>query len=172
MTSSAGRLFDAVASLCGIRDFTEYEGQAAMELEWRADSQSVDTSYSWKIDEETKYPWQIDVRAMVRQIVKDVQEGASVAIISARFHATLIDIILDVCKRLRDRHQLLNVILSGGVFMNALLSRSVELKLTSNGFSVHCHKFVPANDGGISLGQLAVAAKRLAAGIPATTGPG
>ena len=96
--------------------------------------------------------------------VEDLGAGVSVAVIAARFHNALADVVLGVCERLRDEHSLSTVALSGGVFQNSLLLTRVLDRLEGRGFKVLTHRQVPCNDGGISLGQAAVAAARLAAG--------
>jgi hydrogenase maturation protein HypF len=163
-TSSVGRLFDAVASIIGLRDRVSYEGQAAMQLEWLATSQTAEGSYPFEIvvdPQSSTAPWQIDTRPMVRQIVADQASGIAASRIARRFHATIAEITAAVCLRIRDQTKLNHVVLSGGVFMNALLAADIEKLLLPSGFSLWQHRQVPANDGGISLGQLAVAAKQL-----------
>lgn len=158
LTSSAGRLFDAVSAILGLRDAVTYEGQAAIELEQAADP-----------TERGSYPVPVsgpivDVPVLIRAVVADLAAGVTVAVIAARFHNALADVVLAVCERLRDEHNLPTVALSGGVFQNSLLLTRVLDRLEGGGFDVLTHRQVPCNDGGISLGQAAVAAARLAAG--------
>ncbi|HTL29289.1 MAG TPA: carbamoyltransferase HypF [Tepidisphaeraceae bacterium] len=167
-TSSAGRLFDAVASLTGVRDFTEYEGQAAIELEWRALAQADEQIYRYEIDSEeipvdanVLVPIQIDARPLIQGVVSDVIGGVNPSRIASRFHTTLCRMIGDVCIQLRQQSGIEKVVLSGGVFMNRLLSEGAEKDLSAKGFCTFRHQRLPANDGAISTGQLAVAAKRL-----------
>ncbi|MDB5307169.1 MAG: hypF [Gemmataceae bacterium] len=164
-TSSAGRLFDAVAALAGVRDRVTYEGQAAAELEGLAAGVPPDTSYPFELGEE----WEgeppesvliVDTRPLVRAVARDVAAGVSTARIARRFHSTLVDLIASVCGRLRETTGLGVVALSGGVFLNALLTSEVCMRLGRDGFRVYRHRLVPPNDGGLSLGQLAVAAAR------------
>jgi hydrogenase maturation protein HypF len=162
-TSSAGRLFDAVASLIGVKDRVSYEGQAAMEVEWLVTSTAADGAYPFDLEEvrEEDGPEAslvIDTRPLIRAVVKDVSHGVNAAVIARRFHSTLVDVIASVCHRLRQATGLDKVVLSGGVFMNALLTTEVSARLTGDGFRVYRHQLVPPNDGGLSLGQLAVAA--------------
>jgi hydrogenase maturation protein HypF len=167
MTSSAGRLFDAVAALVGLRDRTSYEGQAAMELEWRAAEATSDGTYSYDISESRIYDLSaepilvVDTRPLIREIAADVRRGVDAAIVSRRFHSSLAVIIVNVCDRLRTRTGLGCVVLTGGVFMNALLTSEVDSRLCATGFRVYRHQRVPPNDGGLSLGQVVVAAKQL-----------
>ena len=96
--------------------------------------------------------------ALIRAVVLDTSHGIPAAIISRRFHTTMVELIASVCDHIRRSMQLEAVVLSGGVFMNALLSSDVHTRLTRDGFRVYRHRRVPPNDGGISLGQLAIAA--------------
>jgi hydrogenase maturation protein HypF len=161
LTSSAGRLFDAVASLLGVRDRVDFEAQAAMELEALADPEA-DRVYAARIDE-TGAALVVHTPDVVRAIVDDLLSEVPAARIAARFHATLADILTQVCERIRARTDLTAVTLSGGVFQNAWLLAAAVRRLEAGGFEVYTHQQVPANDGGLALGQAAVAA-RLAAG--------
>jgi len=158
MTSSAGRLFDAVSALLGIRDVVTYEGQAAIELEYAADPAETG-SYRVPVTDETLA--RVQVSSLIRGITEDLVRGTSVPVIAGRFHNALAGVVLEVCRRLREQHGLSTVALSGGVFQNALLlSRCLE-GLEAEDFLVLTHRQVPPNDGGISLGQAAVAAALL-----------
>jgi hydrogenase maturation protein HypF len=166
-TSSAGRLFDAVASLAGIRDAITYEGQAAMELEWLALEVAPDGFYPCAIAEVTvkrgagvvnPKSWSIDTRPMIRAVIADVENGTPAAMIARRFHSALVEVIAEICLRIRRATWLQSVVLSGGVFMNALLLEETLERLEKERFRVHRHRLVPPNDGGLSLGQLAIAA--------------
>jgi hydrogenase maturation protein HypF len=166
LTSSAGRLFDAVASLLGIRDRTAYEGQAAMELEAAAGAEEplsgdADSAYPARIDEDSAG---IVVRTtdVIRGVVDDLLRDVPPARIAARFHATLAALATEVCERIRRRTGLGAVALSGGVFQNARLLPAAEALLARGGFRVYTHRHVPPNDGGLALGQAAIAARRLA----------
>jgi hydrogenase maturation protein HypF len=163
MTSSAGRLFDAVAALAGLREHVSYEGQAAMELEWLANGVADSRVYSFELTEvpgiePQSATWVVDTRPLIRDLAEDAAAGTSAPIISRRFHTTMIELITLVCDHIRGLMQLDAVVLSGGVFMNALLSREANARLTRGGFRVYRHRIVPPNDGGLSLGQLAIAA--------------
>jgi len=160
-TSSVGRLFDGVAALAGVRQQVDYEGEAAMELEWLATDVSPDGSYPFDLAQsasETHVPWQIDVRPLIAATAADVRRGISSGLIARRFHSTLVEIISRTCGRLRDQTGLDVVALSGGVFMNGLLLSETVLRLTREGFRVFHQQRVPPNDGGLSLGQLTIAA--------------
>jgi hydrogenase maturation protein HypF len=169
LTSSVGRFFDAVAAIAGVRTRVAYEAQAAMELEWLATNRPATGVYSWSVVESSNaireqfharpaLNWEIDTRPLIHDVADDVERGSPAHVIARRFHSTLAEIILDVCDRIRARTGLSRVVLSGGVFMNELLTREAESRLAEAAFTVHRHRRVPANDGGLSLGQLAVAA--------------
>ena len=157
MTSSAGRLFDAVSAILGLREVVNYEGQAAIELEQCA-APDERAGYLATVDDGS--PVQVRGADLVRAVVADLAAGVPRPVVAARFHNGVVDAIVQVCLTLRDRTGLSVVALSGGVFQNLLLLvRSVD-RLTANGFRVLTHSRVPTNDGGISLGQAAVAAAR------------
>ncbi len=169
LTSSMGRLFDAIAALAGVRDCISYEGQAAMELEWLAEELPPDRTYPFAFGsprqgQTPEAPLVVDTRPLIRAVAAEATNGVPAARIARRFHSTLVHLIAAVCARLRQTTGLNVVVLSGGVFLNALLTREVSVRLRSDGFRVYRHRLVPPNDGGLSLGQLAIAAARLAAG--------
>jgi hydrogenase maturation protein HypF len=162
VTSSAGRLFDAVAALLGVRNAVNYEGQAAIELEQHAD-----------LAHRGSYPLAVapgDVLTLggvelFRAVAEDLASGTATPVVAARFHNAVVDGIVRACEALRDMHDVTTVALSGGVFQNLLLlSRTVD-RLTDRHFRVLTHSRVPCNDGGISLGQAVVAAARGRAGV-------
>jgi hydrogenase maturation protein HypF len=161
LTSSAGRLFDAVAALAGVRDCVSYEGQAAIELEWLATNVTPDGAYPFDLG---GMPLVVDTRPLIRAVAADVVRGVGAALVGRRFHSTLVEVIAAVCGRLRAETGIGAVVLSGGVFLNALLTREVGGRLDADGFRVYRHRRVPPNDGGLSLGQLAIAACRFALG--------
>lgn len=156
-TSSMGRLFDAVAALAGVRSVVNYEAQAAIELEAIADPDEA-RAYPFEIGE-----LEIDPAPMVRAVAADVRAGVGPRVISARFHNGLAQMALEACRRVRQRMGLNEVALSGGVWQNTMLLRLVTRALQKDGFTVLLHRQVPANDGGLALGQVAVAAHRLGA---------
>jgi hydrogenase maturation protein HypF len=156
-TSSCGRLFDAVSSLVGIRDAVAFEGQAAMELEWAASQDSVGEPYPYRVRVQDG-GHVLDFSETIKEILGDVGRGETVANISRRFHETLCVAAKDVCELVRQNTGLERVCMSGGVFQNALLSTILLETLEKAGFDVYVHSVVPPNDGGISLGQAAIAA--------------
>jgi hydrogenase maturation protein HypF len=152
LTSSTGRLFDAVAALVGLRDQVNFEGQAAIELE-----QAVDP------DERGWYPARqdgpfLDGVDLIRGAVDDLGAGVEVGRIAARFHNGLVELLAGACVRARAELGLGVVALSGGVFQNVVLTRLLTARLRADGFEVLTHHRVPTNDAGISFGQVAVAA--------------
>ena len=155
VTTSAGRLFDAVAALCGVRDRVTYEGQAAIELEQVADAAVRDGYPDARVD------GVIMASDLVRAVVGDLRSGVAVPVVAARFHHGLAGALVGAAAdaaRARGRD---TVALSGGVFQNLLLLEAVRAGLEAAGLRVLVHSRLPCNDGGISLGQVAVAAARL-----------
>ena len=155
LTSSMGRLFDAVASIIGLRDEVNYEAQAAIELEMLANKQE-EGSYSFEILKEGKN-FVIDPCPIIRAVIDDLNGGKRREIIAARFHNSVSSIILKICQLLREKRGLNRVALSGGVFQNMYLLERVFSLLGKSGFETYTHQHVPANDGGISLGQAVIA---------------
>jgi len=155
-TSSAGRLFDAVAALTGICLLNTFEGEAAVLLQQAAERcQTEPGTYSWKMAGQ-----KIDTRRMIHQIVSEVDSGRDITEIALAFHKTLANIVSTLASDASDNAGLNRAVLSGGVFQNVLLSGLVESELASKGIDVFTHEIVPSNDGGIALGQAAVAVAR------------
>ncbi|MCE1254027.1 MAG: carbamoyltransferase HypF, partial [Anaerolineae bacterium] len=152
LTSSMGRLFDAVSSLLGIRQVVTYEGQAAVEMEALIDPQELNY-YEMNISAD-----EIDTQPLFQQIISDQARGLSKAILSARFHNSIIHLSRQICCKIRQDYSINTVVLSGGVFQNNYLLSGTINTLASNGFNVLYHHHVPTNDGGISLGQAVIAA--------------
>ena len=157
LTSSAGRLFDAVASILGLRDRVDFEAQAAMELEALAEMEA-DRVYAVDLEEKDGRTV-VRTPDIVRGVVEDILAGIGADRIGSRFHATLADVIVKTCGRLRERSGLDRVALSGGVFQNVRLLRLAVDGLGRAGFQVYTHHQVPPNDGGLALGQAAIAAR-------------
>jgi len=154
-TTSAGRLFDAVAAIVGIRQVTSFEGQAAAELEYALDP-SVTGAYPVEIVEGS--PWTLDWRLTVAALVEDTRRGTPPGVVSARFHNALVEGIVLAARRVG----VAKVALAGGCFQNRTLTERAAERLVAAGFEVLLHRQVPPNDGSISLGQVAVAAAALA----------
>ena len=157
-TSSCGRLFDAVASLIGLRQEVNFEGQAAIELEMTAQDGTADR-YPYGID--GAGPWQVDFRPAIENIVRDVSAGQPRPVMAARFHNTLAHATVEVCRRIALETALRRVCLSGGSFQNVRLLAGAVAGLRAGGFEVFLNAQVPPNDGGIALGQAAIAAELL-----------
>ncbi|WP_042380544.1 carbamoyltransferase HypF [Streptacidiphilus melanogenes] len=160
-TSSAGRLFDAVSALAGVCQKVHYEAQAAIELEAAACAWDgpVAEPYRFGVRPVPDAPLRIDAAPMLRAVTADVAAGVDKRLVAARFHAGLAASVREVCRRLRERTGVGTVALSGGVFANALLLTASLNGLREDGFTVLRHRLVPPNDGGLALGQLAVAAR-------------
>jgi hydrogenase maturation protein HypF len=154
MTSSCGRLFDAVASLTGVCQKATFEGQAAIELEMAA-GDGVRDSYPFEID--MTGTWKVDFRPLVRSLMKDRRQGTCVAVMAAKFHNAVAEVIGEVCRRLRDEQGINRICLSGGTFQNVRLLKGTLARLRAAGFEVFTHSHVPPNDGGIALGQAVIA---------------
>ena len=154
MTTSVGRLFDAVAALCGIRYEVTYEGQAAIELEAACDPA-----------ERGAYPLAVvagvlDARETIHAIARDAARGESAGTIAARFHHALADATADACTAVAARRGLDAVVLSGGAFQNRRLLERTAARLAHEGLRVLVPERLPPNDGGIAFGQAAVVAAR------------
>jgi hydrogenase maturation protein HypF len=171
LTTSAGRLFDAVAALCGVRAEVNYEGQAAIELEAAADP-AERCAYPLPIagpardacPDSPGPPLTLDARPTIRAVVRDLDDGVPIPAVSGRFHNALAVATAAACHAAAERAGTSTVVLSGGVFQNRLLlARTRSLLCERGGLRVLVPELLPLNDGGISYGQLAVASARLAA---------
>jgi hydrogenase maturation protein HypF len=151
-TSSAGRLFDAVASILGLRQRVTFEGQAAMELEF-AIQPDIDEVYRFEIADGS--PSVVNWAPMISEIMIDLQRDQSTGIISAKFHNTLVEIIVEVAQKVGES----KVLLTGGCFQNRYLIERAVNRLSDAGFNPYWHQRVPPNDGGIALGQVVAAAR-------------
>ena len=159
-TSSCGRLFDAVAAILGLASEVTFEGQAAIALETAAARSTAlhkPEADGYTFDVDGSEPMIVDLRATIRAIAKDANSQRSPAEISAKFHTTLAAAIVEVCDRIRKSDGLDRVCLSGGTFQNLFLLERTIGQLRRRGFSVFLHALVPANDGGIALGQAVIA---------------
>jgi hydrogenase maturation protein HypF len=158
LTSSAGRLFDAVSALLGVRDTINYEGQAAVELEQLADPGEPGGYRAAVVAGDG--PFRVAGADLVRQAAEDLAAGTGPEVIAARFHRGVAGLIEEGCVLARERDGPDTVALSGGVFQNLTLLRQAVTRLEARGFRVLVHSRVPCNDGGISLGQAVVAGAR------------
>ncbi len=164
-SSSMGRLFDAVSSLLGVRHEASYEAQAAMELEWAAGAH---------LDDARPYRFavaggEIDPAPVLRALVDDMRAGCPVGPMAAGFHVAVADVIAEVAVALRTQTGILRVALSGGVFQNVLLLRLAGARLAARGLQVLTHRLVPPNDGGLALGQAALAGRAAGEGADLMT---
>ena len=158
LTSSCGRLFDAVAALIGLRGEVSYEGQAAIELEALAEESDTTALYPFVVMRKNGTAT-IDFRLTIRALAEDVGAGRSGAEMARAFHTTVAAAVAELCGQIRTAEGLHRVVLSGGVFQNRLLTEGVHQVLTDSGFSVFTHRLVPPNDGGLALGQAIIAGR-------------
>ena len=170
LTSSCGRLFDAVAALLNIRQFVSYDGQSAIELEALAETAVTEFpaaslcqsgKYNYEISSYDEAPIELNFSPIFPEILADMAAGIQQTVIARHFHITVASAVVDVCLQIGNSSGLDRVVLSGGVFQNRLLSEMIYTSVGSKGFTVFTHHLVPPNDGGIALGQAAVAAHAL-----------
>jgi hydrogenase maturation protein HypF len=162
LTSSCGRLFDAVAALIGIRQQVNYEAQAAIELEMTISPSNDEAGYPLELIADGDR-WIIGTRPLFEALLDDLGRNLPAATISRRFHNGLVEGFVQLTTLLRNQTILHRVCLSGGTFHNVYLSQRLEARLSEVGFEVFTQKEVPSGDGGLSLGQALVAAARLRA---------
>jgi hydrogenase maturation protein HypF len=173
MTSSAGRLFDAIAAIIGLRQSIQFEGQAAMELEFAIEAFETDEFYPFEIQAVRSPtslkksgisglldPIIVDWAAMVKTVLIDSISGLSVNRISAKFHNTLVEMMVAIAHQVGEER----VILTGGCFQNKYLTERAIQRLRAEGFCPYWHQRIPANDGGIALGQIMAALRELSGG--------
>jgi len=151
-TTSAGRLFDAVASLIGLRQIVNFEGQAAMELEF-AIQPEIYESYPFEVL--NKKPYIINWQPVILKIIDDVNGDLSIKIIAAKFHNTLSEIIVNIANKIGES----KIVLTGGCFQNKYLTERTVVRLREEGFKPYWHQRIPPNDGGIAAGQIMAAVK-------------
>jgi hydrogenase maturation protein HypF len=160
VTSSMGRLFDGIASIAGTSNYSHFEGQAAMQLEFAAESANTIDKYPFNITEKndtTDVKYIIDWEPIVLGVIEDYKNQISKNIIAAKFHNTLANVILDTAKKVGEKR----VVLSGGCFQNKYMIEKTIKLLAINKFQPYWHQRVPTNDGGISLGQIAAASNNI-----------
>jgi len=155
-TSSAGRLFDAVAAILDVRQRTRFEGQAAMELEFAIDEVATDATYPFRIADD-RLAIVVDWEPMIRELLVDLRRGSAIGQIAARFHNTLVEMMVVVARRVGEER----VALSGGCFQNRYLAERAIRRLAAEGFRPYWHQRVSPNDGGIALGQAVAASRQL-----------
>lgn len=153
LTSSMGRLFDTVAAITNICLVSTYEAEAPSKLETLI-KKDVNCKYGYTINDT------INVTELIKGVVKDVENNIDSCVIAAKFHNSIVSIILEVAQKIRKLENINSVVLSGGIFQNKYILEKSEEMLTCKGFNVYTHRKVPSNDGGIALGQLVIAAKK------------
>ncbi|MCK4752764.1 MAG: carbamoyltransferase HypF [Planctomycetes bacterium] len=156
-TSSLGRVFDAIAAMAGMGNYNHFEAQLPMALE-SIIADDIEQQYDFELIETDSEPLLLDLRKMIEQIISDIQQGADAGVISAKFHNCLAGALLGMAKSARESKNINTVALSGGVFCNRYLTNRLVKLLKENDFAVLFNRAVPSNDGGISLGQMAIAA--------------
>ncbi|MEA3414862.1 MAG: carbamoyltransferase HypF [Thermodesulfobacteriota bacterium] len=155
LTSSIGRLFDGISAIIGMKNHVSFDGQAAMDLEMLADNNRETTyDYEWL----SGNTYKIFTEPIVCGVVKDMEAGIHASRISSKFHITLIKLFSELCEVIKKESGLNRIVLSGGVFQNSILLTGLIKFLEEKNFEVFTHTTVPANDGGVSLGQAMVAA--------------
>ena len=159
LTSSCGRLFDAVSALAGIRKRVNYEAQAAIEFEAAIAGEGEGAGYPFEIRPEGS-GWIIDTQPLFAALVNDLKCGVPAGIVSRRFHEGFVDVLARVAKLIHAKTGLDNICLSGGSFQNVFLLEHLKRRLEAEGLNVFTHSEVPCGDGGLSLGQALVAAHR------------
>jgi hydrogenase maturation protein HypF len=152
LTSSCGRLFDAIAALSGIRLLVNYEAQAAIELEMAIPDSTTNEGYPFELLLKND-AYIISTRSLFTAVIRDLADQVSAGVISARFHQGLVGVLLDIANAMRDRSGLDRVCLSGGTFNNVYLAESLCQRLRGDRFQVFTQRQVPCGDGGLSLGQ-------------------
>jgi hydrogenase maturation protein HypF len=153
LSSSAGRLFDAVSAITNVCLVSKFHAEAPMRFENIA-SGTIEIAYPFDFDEV------ISFEPTIQEIVQDLQDGVNVSETSAKFHNTIVNVIFAVTSQIRKETSLKKVALSGGTFQNKYILSRLELILAREKFEVFSQCKIPSNDGGIALGQLAIAAKR------------
>lgn len=158
LTSSMGRLFDGISALIGVREVANYDAQAAIELEQLIEPGTMAKElFEWELHRD-EWPMRIDPRPLVRQLVADLlRGGAGAAELSLRFHGTVVEMVRGTCLEIGQRTGVETVVLSGGVFQNEFLLRGCYEALRDEGLPVYLHRQAPTNDGGVALGQAAIA---------------
>jgi hydrogenase maturation protein HypF len=159
-TSSLGRVFDAVAAMVGLGSYNHFDAQLPMALEATIE-RDVEESYGFELLSSAGEPVQLDLRKMIGQLIEDVRAKADRGVISARFHNCIADAMLAMAQKAKEKTGLDTVALSGGVFCNRYLTNRLVRLLKESDFHVLFNREVPSNDGGISLGQAAIAAALL-----------
>jgi hydrogenase maturation protein HypF len=162
VTSSAGRLFDAIASIIGLRQHNHFEGHAAMELEFAIDAVQTDDYYPFEIlnagSAATSAPLIVDWTVMLHSILLDINARVSISKLSAMFHNTLVEMMVAVAQQIGEQR----VILTGGCFQNKYLIERAIQRLRAEGFHPYWHQQIPSNDGGIAVGQIMAVSQQLA----------
>ena len=162
-TSSLGRVFDAVAAIAGLGGYNDFEAQLPMALE-AVVAKNIEEQYNFELIELANQPLQLDLSKTIKQLICDVRQNLGAGVISVKFHNCIADALLQMAIKARRETNLGTAVLSGGVFCNRYLANRLIKLLRKNRFNVLFNQVVPSNDGGIALGQAAIAAKRVISG--------
>jgi len=162
LTSSAGRLFDAVSVLCGGPNTIRYEAQAAIELMQKVETMDVE---AYLINEKEIKLKSISLKTLIRNVVEDVEKNVPSSIVSAKFHKTFAQLLIKKAEQAWNETNINDIVLSGGVFQNEVLLELMENELQLKGFNVYSHSKIPTNDGGISFGQVMVVNELITKGM-------
>jgi len=160
LTSSLGRVFDAVAAILGLGTYNHFDAQLPISLESAA-AEGIEDKYNFELVNGKDGTVELDITKMIKQILEEKQRNVPADIISARFHNTIAEGLLNMALKARETRQLNTTALSGGVFCNRYLTNRIKRKLQDKGFEVLYNRDVPSNDGGISVGQAAIAVNLL-----------
>jgi hydrogenase maturation protein HypF len=155
-----GRIFDAVAAMLGLGIYNYFEAQLPIALESIADA-AVGQAYQYTLFHSPESPAALDLTLTMKQLIKDIHDGIAASTISAKFHNTIADALLSFAQNARKATGINTVALSGGVFCNRFLTNRLITSLKQNNFLVLLNRHVPANDGGIALGQAAIAIRKV-----------
>lgn len=162
LTSSAGRLFDAVSVVCGGPKIIRYEAQAAIDLMQKVESINCG---QYEVEDYKSNQKTISLKSLIRNVVNDINNHVEYSIISSRFHKTFAQLLIKKVEEAKAIFKINDVVLSGGVFQNEILLELMEIELHRLGFNVYSHSKIPTNDGGISFGQVLVANELLSKGM-------
>jgi hydrogenase maturation protein HypF len=161
--TGAGRWFDAVAAILGVREHITYEAQAAIELESLASTSTNERPYRFRLDgTETAAPFVVDLRPTILDLVRDLRDRVALPTIASRFYTTMAEVVRASCAATRRRYGIGLVALSGGCFQSVLLTERAKAALEAEGFEVLVHRRVPPNDGGLAFGQAVIASHLVA----------
>jgi len=160
LSSSSGRLFDAVSALTGACQTASYHAEAPMRLETLVDKNTDVAEHYTYVNKDV-----VSFKTTFEEIIADLKSGINQSVVASKFHNTIVELIVDMAKKMEEKTGIKVVALSGGTFQNRIILEKSESRLQKEGFKVFTQSEIPSNDGGIALGQLAIAAKRISLGL-------